>query len=71
MLYACLISCGDDRHDHENHQSNNRKPASHDAGEDDYCTYSHQEGVKEKVTDQMNKWPQVCFINSKTAAGEG
>lgn len=52
MLYACLISCGDDRHDHENHQSNNRKPASHDAdGEDDY---SHQEGAKEKVTDQMS-----------------
>ena len=48
MLYACLISCGDDRHDHENHQSNNRKPASHDAdaGEDDY---SYQElGAREK-----------------------
>ena len=53
MLYACLISCGDDRHDHENHQSNNRKPASHDAGEDDY---SYQElGAKEKVTDQMSE----------------
>ena len=55
MLYACLISCGDDRHDHENHQSNNRKPASHDAdaGEDDY---SYQElGAKEKVTDQMSR----------------